>query len=198
MQPEDELLRRRAKLMMRRRFKSHRRALPAAAAEARSAAIRERLLAEIAQARAVGLFWPMQERREVDLRPLDTALRERGVRIAYPRCELDPRHMAFHFVADLAAMAPAAMGYLEPTSDMPLVEGLDVVVVPGLAFDARGYRIGYGGGFYDRALPRLCPPGTSIGVAFDFQLAADIPNTPGDVAVDRIVTDQRVLERQRA
>lgn len=105
--------------------------------------------------------------------------------------------MAFHFVDDLDAMETAPMGYREPPEAAPLVDALDVVIVPGLAFDGRGYRIGYGAGFYDRALPRYCPPAASIGVAFDFQLAAEIPNTVDDVAVARIVTDRQLLEIER-
>jgi 5-formyltetrahydrofolate cyclo-ligase len=69
-----------------------------------------------------------------------------------------------------------------------------VVIVPALWIDAGGQRIGYGAGFYDRTLPRFCPPGRSIGVAFDFQLAGDVPVTEGDVAVGLVVTDMRVLD----
>ena len=71
-----------------------------------------------------------------------------------------------------------------------------MILVPGVAFDARGFRIGYGGGFYDRALPRYRPPARAIGVAFDFQLAAEIPNADHDVPVDRVVTDVRVLDAE--
>ena len=70
---------------------------------------------------------------------------------------------------------------------------LDIVIVPGLAFDPQGYRIGYGGGFYDRTLPKWCPPAIAIGVAFDLQLASEVPREPWDIPVDLIVTDQRVL-----
>jgi 5-formyltetrahydrofolate cyclo-ligase len=195
MDPTDEHLRRRAKTIMRQRFKGHRAAIPRSAAGVRSAAIRERLLelAAVRDAEHVAVFWPMEKHREVDLRPLDAALRARGARVAYPRCDVDRRHMAFHFVDELEAMVAAPMGYREPAPDMPLADRLDVVVVPGLAFDPRGHRIGYGAGFYDGALPRVCPPALSIGVAFDFQLAVEIPNTPGDVTVHQVVTDRRTL-----
>ena len=65
--------------------------------------------------------------------------------------------------------------------------------MPGLAFDDRGYRIGYGAGFYDRALPRYSPPAISVGVAFDFQLAVDIPASGDDVPVHWVLTDRRTL-----
>lgn len=195
MDPSDDHVRRRAKSIMRQRFKGHRGAIPVGAASARSAAIRERLLELVAlrEAERVAVFWPMEKHREVDLRPLDAALRARGARVAYPRCDMDRHQMAFHFVDDLDAMVAAPMGYREPSPEMPRADRLDVVLVPGLAFDARGHRIGYGAGFYDGALPVVCPPATSIGVAYDFQLAAEIPNTPGDFTVHQIVTDRRVL-----
>ena len=71
--------------------------------------------------------------------------------------------------------------------------GLDVIVVPALQIDPRGHRIGYGAGFYDRALPRFAPPAVSVGVAFSFQLIAEVPVTEGDVAVALIVTDEQVI-----
>jgi 5-formyltetrahydrofolate cyclo-ligase len=69
-------------------------------------------------------------------------------------------------------------------------------VVPALAVDPRGHRVGYGAGFYDRTLPRFVPPAVSIAVAFDFQLAVEVPTTEGDVAVSWIVTDARELRAE--
>lgn len=199
MDPNDEGVRQYAKRIMRQRFKGHRATIPLAAARARSAAIRDQLLAlpAVRDAAHVAVFWPMEKHREVDLRPLDAALRERGARIAYPRCDMEGHRMTFHFVDAIESLVVAPMGYREPTATMPLAEKLDVVIVPGLAFDDRGHRIGYGAGFYDGALPGVCPPAVSIGVAFDFQLAAEIPNTPGDIPVDHIVTDRRALAPKR-
>ncbi|HEY5239824.1 MAG TPA: 5-formyltetrahydrofolate cyclo-ligase, partial [Polyangiaceae bacterium] len=60
----------------------------------------------------------------------------------------------------------------------------------------RGHRIGYGAGYYDRALPRFAPPAVSVTVLFDFQLVAEVPTTDGDVTVDWIVTDTRVMKAE--
>jgi 5-formyltetrahydrofolate cyclo-ligase len=194
----DELLRRRAKDLIRRRFRSHRQSIPGAAAAKRSAALYARLLEQpaLCDAAEVALFWPMVDRNEVDLRPLDEILRARGVGIAYPRIG-DDDALAFLLVADTTRMVPHAMGFFEPPADAPRALALDAIVVPGLAFDPRGHRIGYGAGYYDRALAAHSDV-VSIGVAFDFQLAADLPNTDGDVAVDWIVTDGQTLAAMKA
>ncbi len=181
--------------MMRKRFRAHRAALPASAVAQRSQALGERLLAldALASAECVALFWPIEHHHEVDLRGVDAALRERGISLAYPAIDPQTRVMTFHLVADPQSLTLSELGFLAPSLSSPMAEHLDVVLVPGLAFDPQGYRIGYGGGFYDQALPSHCPPALAIGVAFDFQLAADIPFEPCDVTVDVIVTDRRVL-----
>jgi 5-formyltetrahydrofolate cyclo-ligase len=94
-------------------------------------------------------------------------------------------------------MLPHPFGHREPAGRCKVAYPgeIDVIVVPALAVDPRGYRIGYGGGYYDRALPLHVPPAMSIAVAFDFQLIAEAPQTDGDVPVHWIVTDTRSLER---
>ena len=94
-------------------------------------------------------------------------------------------------------MEERGLGFREPSADAPLAEHLDVVIVPALAVDGRGFRLGYGAGFYDRALPRYRPPARAVAVIFDFQLAPELPIGPHDVAVDTIVTDARLLEALR-
>jgi 5-formyltetrahydrofolate cyclo-ligase len=194
----DDLLRHRVKAELRKRMRGLRKALPAAASAARSARIVENLLAlgPVASARAVALFWPIEDRREVDLRALDAALRARGARVAYPAVDPESRDMAFRFVDEPAAMAERGLGFCEPPAEAPEAApgSIDVVVVPALAVDPSGQRLGYGAGFYDRTLPRFSPPAVAVSVAFDFQLLAELPVTSGDVPVSWVVTDARVLE----
>ncbi len=190
-------LRQRAKAMMRRRARSLRASMPAAALAARSAKIRELLLAlpAIARAPTIALFWPMERHKEVDLRPLFAELNARGTRCAFPAITpADAGRMTFRFVAAAEELAERGKGFAEPPPDAELATALAVVVVPGLAFDAAGYRIGYGAGYYDRTLPGFCPPGVAVGVAYDFQLAPEIPALEGDVPVSAIVTDARTLD----
>ncbi len=104
-----------------------------------------------------------------------------------------PPPMEFRFVVDPEAMEERGLGFREPGDADPVAGELDVIVVPALAVDLLGHRIGYGAGFYDRALPRH-PTAKKVVVAFDFQLIAEVPSSAFDVAADWVVTDARVLE----
>ncbi len=204
----EQELRRRVKRELRKRARGVRKATPLDAIAARSARVVERLveLDAIRAARSVALFWPIEIEHEVDLRALDTALRLRGVRVAYPALERgaspDERtgRMTFHFVDDTRELAVRGGGFAEPpVGAAPLGEGLrelDVIVVPALALDPAGQRIGYGAGFYDRALAEVAI--LKVGVIFDFELQSEVPATDGDVAVDWVITDARVLRAVRS
>jgi 5-formyltetrahydrofolate cyclo-ligase len=171
-----------------------RRTTPPEACAERSAKIVAALEAHAAVERAasVASFWPMLERHEVDLRELDAKLRARGVAMAYPRVDPETGGMTFHVVDDVAMLAEAGNGFAEPPAGAPVAQALDVIIVPALAVDPTGHRIGYGAGYYDRALGTT-PRGATIAVAYDWQLVAEIPVTEGDVAVDFVVTDLRRL-----
>jgi 5-formyltetrahydrofolate cyclo-ligase len=185
------------KAELRRRMRGVRATLPASARDEKSRAIAVQLLAlpALARAKTAALFWPMEGRNEIDLRPVDASLRERGVRVAYPKTDVDTGALSFHFVEQPAAMCAGALGVCEPGESDPAVatDPLDVIVVPALAVDPRGHRIGYGAGYYDRALARLAPPAVAVAVAFDFQLLVELPNTPEDVPVAFVVTESRTL-----
>jgi 5-formyltetrahydrofolate cyclo-ligase len=197
-------LRHRVKRELRKRALSVRKATPSDACLERSTLIVERLLdlPAIRDARrSVALFWPIEAKHEVDLRRLDEALRRRGVRVAYPAIpdgddDPLPRGLRFHFVDDVSSLVERGFGFAEPASDTAALDAdlheLDVVVVPALALDPTGQRIGYGAGYYDSALRETKV--TKVGVIFDFQLLSEIPATKGDVAVDWVVTDRRVLQ----
>src|SRR6202044_771632 len=117
-----------------------------------------------------------------DLRALDGRLRAQGKRIAYPSIDPDTRVMTFRLVDDPASLEERGLGFREPAPPPPEAPSLDVIIVPALQIDPLGHRIGYGAGFYDRTLPRFCPPALAVGVAFSFQLIAEVPVTEGDVA----------------
>jgi 5-formyltetrahydrofolate cyclo-ligase len=194
----EHILRQRVKAELRKRMRGLRRAFPLAACAERSAKIGARLLAleSIAGARAVALFWPIEQRHEVDLREVDARLRHRGVRIAYPAIDEQTGSMTFRFADALETMVDRGspgIAVREPSSDAPEAasDELDVIVVPALAVDERGQRIGYGAGYYDRTLPRFAPPAVTVSVAFDFQLIVEVPATEGDVRTNEVVTDAR-------
>lgn len=174
-----------------------RKAHPAAALAERSERIVERIQSCEAyqRARALALFWPLAS--EVDLRSLDAAARAEGKLVYYP--VMDPIEGGFStgFARSEHAseLVQRASRFVEPPPEAPRAarSEIDLVVVPALAVGADGNRLGYGGGFYDVTLPDFVPPAVSMIVAYDFQLLAEIPTLPHDVACQLVVTDARTL-----
>ena len=196
----DDFIRFKVKAELRKRLRGVRKSTPAEACLVRSLKLVARLLEHpaVASAASVALFWPMEARHEVDLRTLDTQLRARGTRIAYPAIEPDTGVMTFRFVDDPAALEEKGYGFMEPGADAPEATALDVIVVPAIAVDPTGHRIGYGAGYYDRALPRHAPPAVSIAVAYDWQLVAEVPAIEHDVRCAFVVTDVRTFDATAA
>jgi len=88
----------------------------------------------------------------------------------------------------------SAYGPLEPATRLPVPAAeIDVVLVPGLAFDRAGFRLGYGGGYFDRFLVHLPASALRVGLAFHVQVIEGVPRGPGDRAVEIIVTDQETI-----
>jgi 5-formyltetrahydrofolate cyclo-ligase len=174
-----------------------RNAIPQGARAARSEKIVERVreTLEFERAGAVALFWPMLERNEIDVRELDRAAREAGKTVAYPAITDDGMILA---CAETSALEERGHGFAEPPLDAPAVKidaGL-LVVVPALAVDPTGNRIGYGKGYYDWLLARIVPPAFALAVAYDFQVVAEIPTMQNDRAVGLVVTDRRSFRAQ--
>lgn len=195
----EEFLRIKVKAELRKRLRGVRKAMPVEAATERSKKIIATLESHSAviAAKSVALFWPIEIRKEVDLRPFDASLRNRGVRIAYPAIDPETDLMTFRFVDEPSSLEEQGYGFAEPPPDAPHATGLDVVIVPAVAVDPSGHRIGYGAGYYDRTLPRYAPPAITIAVAYDWQLVAEVPATEHDVRVTWIVTDVRTLEARQ-
>ena len=194
--PPDALIRVRVKAELRKRLRGVRATLPPEACAQRSARIVARLEAHpaIVAAKSVALFWPIVERREVDLRPLDASLRARGVAVAYPSIDPETRAMTFRF-STTEELEERGLGFAEPPATAPEASpgGLDVVVIPAIAIDPAGHRVGYGAGYYDRTVARFAPPAITIGVAYDFQLVIEVPFTEHDVPLRHVVTDEREM-----
>ena len=135
---------------------------------------------------------------EVDVDPFITAALGRGVVVGVPVTDTANQSLSIARLEslDAASMTKGPMGIREPVAQgRVLLDPLsvDAVVVPGVAFDIRGGRMGYGGGFYDRLLPRMRPGTPLIGVAFDRQVFDSIPMEPHDSRMDVLVTPTRVL-----
>lgn len=196
----ESFLRRQAKAELRKSRRAMRKSIPDAARAARSAKIVERVTGDLvfAAATRVALFWPMLDRNEVDVRPIDGVARDRGKVVAYPSLKGEAGIVLL--VADPSALDERGHGFAEPPPDARPVEtdaGL-LVIVPALAVDPKGQRIGYGRGYYDRLLARIAPPAFALAVAYDFEVVAEVPVTEGDYPVDMVVTDARSFRIERA
>jgi 5-formyltetrahydrofolate cyclo-ligase len=169
--------------------------LPEPMRERLAAAVRARALElpELAKAGTVMLFASF--RTELDTRPIADWVLRAGKCLCLPRV-LGPRRMAAYRVTDLAAdLAPGKWDIPEPRDGTPEVppEAIDLVFVPGSAFDEQGGRCGYGGGFYDSFLP-LTRPGTPwIALALEVQVVPRISCERHDLPVTAIVTERRVI-----
>jgi 5-formyltetrahydrofolate cyclo-ligase len=191
---ENELsaLRTRAKAEIRRQLRAVRRVLPIEACSERGARVCESVaqLPEWQSAKVVIAYVAM--RKELDPNPLFAAARTLGRKIGLPRIDGDV--LVLHEYAENDELEESGYGTFDPSVNAPRIAEADVdlVIVPGLAFDPRGHRVGYGRGYYDRLLPTL-PRAFKVGVAYDFQLIAEAPNDAHDVALDCVVTDVRVM-----
>ena len=183
----DDLKRR--KRALRREVRAHRDAMPPEERERLGQAVARNLLAlpEVRQASTVMAFSSFGS--EVDSGPIIEQLARDGRRVVLPRVEGRTIVPVGYRSGD--PVKPSSFGALEPAAGEPVgPEEIDVVVVPGLAFDRRGHRVGYGGGFYDRFLGRLRPNALTVGICFSVQVVDEVPHGRGDRPVDLVVTEQ--------
>lgn len=122
--------------------------------------------------------------QEVDLTELLQQALADGKQVALPKC--CGKDMHFILVSDLTRIQRTGFGVPEPIADSPAPsDSTGLVIVPGLVFDRRGYRIGYGGGYYDRFLS-LEPEHPTIGLCYDFQLTDRLEPDEHDIPVDTV------------
>lgn len=133
-------------------------------------------------------------RDELDAEPLARELAVRGRRLALPVTPPGQKILLFRAWTPGQRLVPGRFGILEPPEGAPEIEP-DIIVIAPVAFDRRGYRIGYGAGFYDRTIPMLRTrhPLTTLGLAFGCQEVAAVPDEQHDVALDAIVTESETI-----
>lgn len=145
-------------------------------------------LIDIEPGAVVSGFWPM--RSEVDVRPLMFALREKGARLCLPAI-LDKETIVFRELVRGAQLIDMGFGTFGPGPEAEILEP-SIMLVPLAAYDWRGHRIGYGAGYYDRAIDRLKAKGIAprlIAIAFDCQEVEEVPDQPHDVRLPEILTE---------
>jgi 5-formyltetrahydrofolate cyclo-ligase len=181
----------RAKRRTRRAVLDDRDALPADAREERGERVVGRFLElpEVQRAKTIMLFSHFGS--EVPTGSLIRRLHERGVVVALPRIE--GAHLVPVAYAPGDPTSTTAFGAQEPVDGTPLDRGsIDVVAVPGVAFDRSGHRIGYGGGYYDRFLRNLAA--FTVALAFDLQVLDEaLPAGRFDLPVQAVVTERETI-----
>lgn len=143
-----------------------------------------------ALAEKLALYSPIKN--EVATGKIFVAAKEAGKKVYYPKIVAD--NLDFVEVGSLAELSPGAFGVPEPPAGLTAhVTELQLIVVPGLAFDQRGHRLGYGRGYYDRQLSVKPGTTTAVGLCFEFQICARLPEEGHDQQLDFIATESRLI-----
>ncbi len=115
-----------------------------------------------------------------------------GKALAFPR--ISGQELEFVMIESPSELVPGSFGVKEPQgSNLVAVEKIDLIVVPGVVFDQRGHRLGYGRGYYDRALAQCQGQAQKVGFAYDFQLVEELPATDYDETLSVLITESRTL-----
>jgi len=191
------------KKRLREYFIKKRDTIPPEIKRVKEAAIEKKLfsLREFKEAKSI-LFY-VSFRSEVNTRNCLEDVITMKKRLILPRVDARHRILRLFEVKDLSELSPGYMGILEPPArpnrEVSLKD-IDLVVIPGVGFDLKGYRLGYGGGYYDRLLgyesrqlARLDKHITTIALAFEEQIGEKIPAEPHDIKVDKIITEKRII-----
>lgn len=140
------------------------------------------------------MYYPVKE--EVNVLPVMQAALAAGKRVAFPRCRAEDHSMIFHFVTSEADFEEGTYGLKEPCSSLPTfdpetADGMNVLcIVPAVVYDRHGYRIGYGGGYYDRFFGKFRP--ASIGVAYGECIVKTVPHGRFDISVDVVISERGI------
>lgn len=136
-------------------------------------------------------------RSEVDTIEMIKISLSHGKQIILPRVDKENKKLLLYKIKDINELAQGYMGILEPPVSEGKLTGLDdidLIIIPGTAFDVSGSRLGYGAGFYDRLLAGMKKKIPIIAPAYEEQIVDDIPSGPHDVKVTKIITDRRVID----
>lgn len=185
-----------AKRQLRARILAERDALAPTVRDHAASAIAGRILALPSFATARTVLLTIAFGSEWDTMPLVNAALAAGKTVVAPRVDLATRMLALCAIRDpLVDLALGHRGIREPGPHCPVQAptAIDWVLVPGIAFDRSGRRLGYGGGYYDRLLPLLAPGTPRVAGAFDLQLVPCVPVGTHDLTVEVIVTESTTI-----
>ncbi len=183
------------KMEYRKKGKQVRAALSPETRAEKSKAIERRLFQwePFMMAENVSVF--MSFRDEVETPHLIDLMRVMGKRVYVPIVDKETNELLLSLFHSYDELEKSALGVLEPRINPSRIkepEVLDFVLVPGLLFSKDGYRVGYGGGYYDRYLARLSPEVPRVGICFEEQVVDTVPRGAYDEILDAVVTDQNI------
>lgn len=173
------------KTALRKQIREQKRAMTPEQIEEKSRRLAELFLASEAYQRAKTIYGYLPYNQEVRTVPmLEQALRD-GKQVAVPKVYGD--EMKFIYLPDLSAVEKGYSGIPEPVADEPVADDTEaLVLMPGLAFDPQGHRIGYGGGFYDKFLSAE-PSHPTLALCYDFQVLPVLETEEFDIPVDCVL-----------
>jgi len=189
-----------AKEALRKEMLARRDALTPEERAALSLPINEALLAMPAVIQACCLLVYACFRTEVMTHDLIAELSRQGKRLLLPKVNRETRALDLYQITDREVDTRAGMWQIsEPVPErcrLTSPREIDFALVPGVAFDVHGHRLGYGGGFYDDLLARLTPrlaPEQIVAAAFELQIVREVPVAPKDITVPYIITEKRLI-----
>lgn len=177
------------KKLLREKIRQEKRRLSQQELGEMSLAIVERVWADerVGTARTIMLYSPLAD--EVDVSPLLRRLYSEGRRVLLPKVVSDTE-MTLHEYHGMESLRKGSFGIMEPVTpaiDSMEMPQIDVAIIPGMAFDGNGNRLGRGKGYYDRFLSRACVK-YKIGVCFPFQKVESVPCEANDIRMDKVVS----------
>ncbi len=178
---------------LRRKMLESRKALCAEDHRDKSLVIQQKLISskEFSCAEVLALYSTIHN--EVDTRKVIEMCLNSGKKVLLPT--VSAGRLLFRELNELSSMRKGKFGIPEPPATNKVFEPdqADLIVLPGIAFDVKGHRVGYGKGYYDKSLHNLVGQGKLVGLCYDFQLVEEIAGEPHDVKVDMIVTEKRIV-----
>lgn len=188
------------KIKLRKEMLQKRSALSPIARTAASEAIVERIIQSEAFAHAQVVFAFLPFREEVAIEALITACWQHGKHVYVPKIDTIQKTMHFYELRSWDALAIGHYGIREPDATCPKYEGappIDIVLMPGVAFDRELGRLGYGAGYYDRFLQQLHHQPMLIAPAYSAQIVDRVPTDAWDISIDAIVTEDAWIGEKR-
>lgn len=180
---------------LRKRFNAQRESLSTDDHRDFSEKIMQRLCHTTEYQNAMTLASFVSFKSEVDTYALNEKIIRDGKTLVLPKIHAETKEMLFYKVDNLDTLVKSSYGIFEPSESIHKsvsFSDISLVITPGLAFDTKGFRLGYGGGFYDVFFKKLGSHVVKIAIGFDIQRAATLPVEKYDVPVDYLVTERNI------